>query len=102
MNELPMPDLDLIKQGEQGARDRRGRGRPGSREPGRLLTDAEIAEDHVEQVFDIDGAGDAAEAAQRKTQVFRAQLWQRGGERSPQRSGAFLERLAVTRPGQHR
>ena len=36
----------------------------------RLLTDAEIAEDHVEQVFDVDGAGDAAEAAQRETEVF--------------------------------
>jgi hypothetical protein len=41
---------------------------------GRLLTDAEIAEDYVEEVFDIDGAGDAAEAAQREAQVLRAQL----------------------------
>ena len=28
-----------------------------------LLPDAEIAEDNVEEIFDLDGAGDAAEAA---------------------------------------
>ena len=39
----------------------------GAKSGRRLFPDAEIAEDHVEEVFDIDGAGDAAEAAQRKT-----------------------------------
>src|ERR1700719_720532 len=33
LKELPVPDLDQIKQGEQGARDRRGRFAPGSAEP---------------------------------------------------------------------
>lgn len=28
------------------------------------FTDAEVAEDHVEHIFDIDGSGNAAEAAQ--------------------------------------
>jgi hypothetical protein len=31
--------------------------------PALLLADAEIAEDHVEQIFDIDGTGNPAEAA---------------------------------------
>ena len=29
----------------------------------RLLADAEVAEDYVEQIFDVDGASDTAEAA---------------------------------------
>src|ERR1700738_2053714 len=89
---LPSPTVVASDSGRLAAKFRR-------RKPGGLLTDAEIAEDHVEQVFDIDGAGDAAEAAQRKAQVFRAQLGQCGGKRSPQRCHGFLERLAVTRAG---
>ena len=92
-----MPDLDLIKLGNRGlgtgvgGSPRAGRANPPASarlpltvlasdsegrklRPGRLLTDAEVAEDYVEQVFDIDRASDAAEAAQRKTEVFRPQL----------------------------
>jgi hypothetical protein len=38
----------------------------------RLLADAEVAEDDIEEIFDIDGTGDAAEAAQGKTKILRA------------------------------
>src|SRR5271170_2486135 len=34
------------------------------------LTDAEIGENHVEQIFDVDVARDAAEAAPRQPQIF--------------------------------
>jgi len=44
----------------------------------RLFPDAEIAEDHVEQILDLDGTGDMAEAAQCQAQVFRAQLGEHG------------------------
>ena len=33
-----------------------------------------IAEDHVEQIFDIDGTGNPAEAAQGQPKIFGAQL----------------------------
>jgi hypothetical protein len=49
-----------------------------------LLPDTEIAEDDVEQIFDIDGTGDAAEAAQGETEIFGAELGQGGAERAPQ------------------
>ena len=39
-----------------------------------LLADAEIAEDHIQQILDIDGAGDMAEAAQCQAEIFGAQL----------------------------
>jgi hypothetical protein len=42
--------------------------------PALLLADAEIAEDHVEQIFDIDGTGNPAEAAQGQPKIFGAQL----------------------------
>ena len=50
-----------------------------------LLADAEIAEDHVEQILDIDGASDAAETAQSQAKIFGAKLGQGHAERSPQR-----------------
>jgi hypothetical protein len=56
---LPSPTVVASDSGRLAAKFREA-------ETGGLLTDAEIAEDHVEQVFDIDGAGDAAEAAQRE------------------------------------
>ena len=40
--------------------------------PALLLADAEIAEDHVEQIFDIDGTGNPAEAAQGQPKIFGA------------------------------
>ena len=42
--------------------------------PALLLADAEIAEDHVEQIFDIDGTGNPAEAARGQPKIFGAQL----------------------------
>ncbi len=42
----------------------------------RLLADAEIAEDYVEEIFDIDGTRDAAKAAQGETEIFGTQLRQ--------------------------
>ena len=39
-----------------------------------VTCDAEIAEDHVEQIFDIDGTGNPAEAAQGQPKIFGAQL----------------------------
>ena len=41
-----------------------------------LLPDAKVAEDHIEQIFDTDRSGDAAEAAQRETKIFGAQFRQ--------------------------
>src|SRR5436309_2745090 len=66
------------------------------------LPETEIAEDHVEQVFDVDVAGDAAEAAPGEAEVLGAQLGELGGERAAERGGRHLERLAVARAGQER
>jgi hypothetical protein len=55
-----------------------------------LLPDTEIAEDHVEQILDIDGTGDTAETAQSQAEIFCAKLGQGRTERSPQRQGGFL------------
>src|SRR6516165_10569964 len=60
-----------------------------------LLADAEVAEDHVEQIFDIDRAGDMAEAAQRHAQIFGAELGQGCANRSLQRKSSFLQSLAM-------
>jgi len=35
-----------------------------------LFADAEVVEDHVEQIFDVDAAGDAAEGAGGQSNVF--------------------------------
>src|SRR5207244_12125082 len=66
------------------------------------LTDAEVAEDDVEQIFDIDGTGDAPEIAQGETEVFGAQLRQPSIDRPPQRRGGLFEGLAVAGSGQER
>src|ERR1700739_1168188 len=66
-----------------------------------LFADAEVAEDDVEEVFDVDGTGDAAEAAQRETEIFRSELGERRVERAAQRGGSFFERLAVACARQH-
>ena len=50
----------------------------------RSFANAEIAEDHVEQIFDIDHAGDTAEAAQGLAQIFGAEFRQRSAERALQ------------------
>ncbi len=65
-----------------------------------LFADAEIGEDHVEQVLDIDPAGDAAEAAPGEAQILGAQLRQRRGERALERRRRTLQRLAMARAGQ--
>ena len=49
----------------------------------RLFPDAEVAEDDIEKVFDVDGAGDAAEAAQGETKIFGAQFRERSVKRAP-------------------
>jgi hypothetical protein len=73
------------------------------REPGGAsLAEAEIGEDHVEQILDVEPAGDATEAAPGEPQILRSQLRQVGGERAAQRVGRDLQRLAMTRPGQQR
>ena len=48
---LPSPTVVASDSGRSAAKFRR-------RKPGGLLTDAEIAEDHVEQVFDVGRAKD--------------------------------------------
>jgi len=48
-----------------------------------LLADAEITEDYVEQILDVDGTGDTAETAQCQAQIFGAQLRQCGAKRAP-------------------
>lgn len=67
-----------------------------------LLPDAEIAEDNVEEVFDIDAAGDATERADGKAHVFSDHFRQRGGEGTVQAVAAFSQRGAVTLAGQGR
>src|SRR5215471_7200436 len=67
-----------------------------------LLADAEIAKDDVEQIFDINDAGDAPEAAQREAEIFGAQLGKPGVERALQRGCRFFQGLAMPRPRQNR
>src|SRR5215469_12446883 len=38
-----------------------------------LLADAEVAEDHVEQIFDVDRTSDPAETAQGQPEIFGAE-----------------------------
>jgi hypothetical protein len=40
----------------------------------RLLADAEVAENDVEEIFDVDGTDDAAEVAQGETKILGAQF----------------------------
>jgi len=42
--------------------------------PRGLLPDAKIPEDHVEQIFHVNSAGDAAEAAQCQAKIFGAEF----------------------------
>jgi hypothetical protein len=83
-----LPDRDLIPGAGSTLPRRRsakygliGVCRVGVRLFRRLLPDAEVAEDYVEQIFDVDGTGDAAEAAQGKAEIFGAQFGQGRGER---------------------
>src|SRR5277367_2452781 len=48
------------------------------------LADAEIGKNYIEQVLDIDGAGDTTEAAPGEPQILRPQFHQRRFKRSPQ------------------
>ena len=51
--------------------------------PALLLADAEIAEDHVEQIFDIDRTDDAAETAQGQPEIrFRVKTASPSGLRN--------------------
>ena len=70
----------------------------------RLLPDAEIAEDGIEQFLDIDAAGDAADGAQRQAQIFRKKfgLITRRDKGMTQRIQRISQRLTMARPGQGR
>ena len=59
-------------------------------------------EDHVEQVLDVDRAGDPAEAAPGEAQILGAQFGQGRGERASQRRRGVFERLAMAGAGQQR
>jgi hypothetical protein len=79
--ECPVPtagkETDIIRQ-----LSLRGSFRDGPHGPGPdgvapslfLLPDAKIAEDHVEQILDVDSAGDPPEAAQCQAEIFGVQL----------------------------
>src|SRR5215468_7373722 len=64
-----------------------------------LLSNAELAEDHVEQILDIDAAGDAADGAYGQAEILGKQLepWRRQG--ALQGIPALLQRLTVPLPG---
>src|ERR1700722_6618116 len=66
------------------------------------LPDAEIGKDHIEQILDVDCAGDAPEAAPGQPQIFRPQFGERRGEGADQRSMRLVQRRAMPRPGQER
>src|ERR1700728_1403016 len=66
------------------------------------LADAEITEDQVEEVFDIDGAGNPAEPAQGEAEVFGTQFGEVGGEGTAQGGGRSFQRLAMAGAGQGR
>src|SRR5580704_18206604 len=67
-----------------------------------LLTDAEVAEDDVQQLVDAHRAGDASERAQRQPEVFGRQRNLRRRERPGERLLTFAERLAMARAGEWR
>src|ERR1051326_2885151 len=62
-----------------------------------LFAQAEIAEDDVEEILDIDAAGDPPEAAPGKPQILGPQFRQIRRERAAQRGQGRLQRLAVPR-----
>lgn len=77
---------------------------PALRLPG-LLTDAEIAKDHVEDVFDINPAGEAAQRAGGETQFFGEQIlalgdWPTGG--SLKSGEGVFQCPPMPRPGDQR
>src|SRR5579862_3416506 len=77
-------------------KDARRRGRAIS------LPDAEIAEDDVEEVLDVDPAGDAAQGAGGEAEVFGGELGERRGVVAAECRETFLERGAMARAGDER
>ena len=70
-----------------------------------LFANAEVAEYHVQNVLDIDPAGEAAERPGRKPQLFGQQVLlgrNIGALRPPQRRQGLLKRMAVALPGHQR
>src|SRR5258707_15861817 len=61
------------------------------------LADAELPEDHIEHVLDVDPPGDAAERTRGKTHVLGDQLGQRGAGGPREARPRILERRAMTR-----
>ena len=70
--------------------------------PRGLLADAEAGEDGVEDVFDPDGAGDAAEGAEGLTEIFGSEFRQGGVVGGGEAGGGFLEGGAVAGAGEGR
>src|SRR6266702_5396303 len=65
-----------------------------------LLPDAEVAEDHVEDILDIDPAGDASESACGQPELLRDQILFSARpllDRAAQRLDGFSQRPAVSR-----
>src|SRR5262249_12808262 len=60
------------------------------------FADAELAEDHVEEVFDIDSAGDATEGARGEAQILGRELRQRCRQASLNCGETLLERRTMT------
>ena len=68
------------------------------------FTNAEVAEDFIQHVFDIDAAGQSAKGPARVTQLFGDQLLARPLHNTlcygaVQRCGGFLKYVTVTSPG---
>src|SRR5689334_7573508 len=68
----------------------------------RLFSDAEIAEDDIEKILDVDAAGDAAQCAGGEAEVFGGELGERGGIVAAECGETLLECGAVARAGDER
>ena len=70
--------------------------------PTDLLANTEVAKDHVEDILDIDPAGEAAESARGTMQFLRQEVFALGhwpSHRPAQRREGFFEGAAVTGAG---
>ena len=67
-----------------------------------LLANTEVAKDHVEDILDVDPAGEAAESTRGTMQFLRQEVFALGhwpSHRPAQRREGFLEGTAVTGAG---
>ena len=68
----------------------------------RLLADTEVAEDHVQDILDVDPTGQAAQGTDGDAQLLGEQILTAGDlapQRPPQRCLGILQRPAMTRAG---